>query len=333
MTAVVATSTPGSGTAGPAPRWGTARTVLRLHRAALAVWAVAVVGLSGGLVWLTEVTARDARRAQEACDRVGQDFCDMTMGWVGYSGPVSLIGMVISYAFLAVAAFAGGALIGRELESGTAHLAWAQGITPTRWLTAKLAVPALLVTAGGTALVLVYRWSWGSNRTLLFNDWMSDDSYLSRGPAAVAYALCALALGALTALLLRRTLPALAVSVAASGLLSTVLAMNRHSFWPAVTATTSPTGDRDYPLSAWEVESGALIRGHRAPNFDDTQCYGDAPELMRHCLDDLGLTGFYTTYHPASHYWPLQLTETGIVLALAALATAAAFRVLRRRTA
>jgi hypothetical protein len=36
--------------------------------------------------------------------------------------------------------------------------------------------------------------------------------------------------------------------------------------------------------------------------------------------------------HPASHFWPLQLVETGIVLAVAALATAAAFALLRRRT-
>ncbi|MEQ4610956.1 hypothetical protein ABMX48_33425 [Streptomyces cavourensis] len=38
----------------------------------------------------------------------------------------------------------------------------------------------------------------------------------------------------------------------------------------------------------------------------------------------------YVHYHPASHYWPLQLVETGILLALAALALFAAFRVLRR---
>jgi len=44
----------------------------------------------------------------------------------------------------------------------------------------------------------------------------------------------------------------------------------------------------------------------------------------------------YIHYHPASHYWPLQLVETGILLALAALAVFAvfavfaAFRVLRR---
>ncbi|MBC2865717.1 hypothetical protein [Streptomyces mexicanus] len=42
--------------------------------------------------------------------------------------------------------------------------------------------------------------------------------------------------------------------------------------------------------------------------------------------------GYYAVYHPQSHFWPLQLTETGIVLAVTVLATAAAFTVLRRRT-
>ncbi|NUS28437.1 MAG: ABC transporter permease, partial [Streptomyces sp.] len=42
---------------------------------------------------------------------------------------------------------------------------------------------------------------------------------------------------------------------------------------------------------------------------------------------------YYAEYHPASHFWPLQLIETGILLAVAAAATIAAFLMLRRRTA
>lgn len=36
-------------------------------------------------------------------------------------------------------------------------------------------------------------------------------------------------------------------------------------------------------------------------------------------------------FHPESHFWPLQLVETGILLTLAAIATLAAFVFLRRR--
>jgi hypothetical protein len=36
--------------------------------------------------------------------------------------------------------------------------------------------------------------------------------------------------------------------------------------------------------------------------------------------------------HPQSHYWPMHLVETGIVLGVAVVATGAAFFALRRRT-
>lgn len=48
------------------------------------------------------------------------------------------------------------------------------------------------------------------------------------------------------------------------------------------------------------------------------------------CMRDRGGVTPFAEVHPASHYWPLQLVETGILLALAALAVFAAFRVLRR---
>lgn len=49
------------------------------------------------------------------------------------------------------------------------------------------------------------------------------------------------------------------------------------------------------------------------------------------CVRELGVTGHYVDHHPASHFWPLQLVETGIVLALAAGCAFAAFQVVRRR--
>ncbi|MFD9435572.1 hypothetical protein [Streptomyces sp. NPDC060002] len=335
MTAVAIGEAP----AGPARRsggdgrtaWGTVRTVLRLHRTALLVWASAILALSGWLVWLTEFAAKEQLAAWKACERAGQDLCDTTIGGAGYSESLGWVGLLISYCFLGVAAFAGGPLIGRELENGTARLAWAQGITPARWLTAKLAVPALALTAGVTVLVLVYRWAWGANQVLTYGGWMGDDAYLSRGPAGLAYVLCALAFGVLTALLLRRALPALAVSVTTTGLLAFVVAQYRDSFWPAVTRT-STTDEVDLPENTWDLENGVLIHGRRTPDISYWTCDGTAAEARR-CLDDLGITGSYTTYHPESHYWPLQLVETGVVLAVAALATAAAFLLLRRRTA
>ncbi|MFF0834676.1 MULTISPECIES: hypothetical protein [unclassified Streptomyces] len=278
---------------------GLPRTVLRLHRTALLVWAAAVAALTGWLVWLNEVTAGSVTESLARCRHT--DLCHDAFAGLGYSEPTGWIGTLVCYSFLAVAAFAGGALIGRELESGTARLAWTQGVTPTRWLTAKLALPALAVTAGGTVLVLMYRWGWGAHRSLMGDHWSTADVFVARGPLTVAYGLCALATGTLAALLLRRTLAALAVSVAAMWLVNTVLAHYRADLWPALTRT-SPKPFA-LPASAWQVNRGRNAGGD------------------------------FAVYHPASHFWPLHLVETGVVLALTTLAATAAFLVLRRRAA
>ncbi|KUN80219.1 ABC transporter permease [Streptomyces griseoruber] len=309
--------------------WGTVRTVLRLHRTALVFWTLAVACLSGCLVRLATVTADDERATLEACDRAGQDFCDTTVS--DFASGMGLIGLFLVYSFLAVAAFAGGSLIGREMENGTAHLAWTQGISPVRWLTAKLAVPALVLTASTTALVLVYRWAWDGNRDLLSFEWVGE-AFPSRGPAAVAYVLCALAVGALAGVLLRRPLPALGAATATTWALSFVLTLYRDHLWPTVTSTSPTSGDPYLPGTAWQVASGALVHGRPVPDLDYSRCEGGDAEIRR-CLDDLGVTGYYATYHPESHYWPIQLVETGILLTVTALATAAVYWLVRRRTA
>ncbi|MFJ4485377.1 hypothetical protein ACIP3D_23805 [Streptomyces longwoodensis] len=310
-----------------APRaWGTARTVLRLHRTALLLWVAVVAGLSSWLVWLTLVTA-PAERA--AIDCAGEDFCDSTVPGLGFGTPVGWIGMLVAYAFLAVAAFAGGALIGREVESGTAHLAWTQSVTPARWLAAKLAVPALVIAGGATVLVLVFRWSWHSDPHLMFEEWSGAAPFLARGPATVAYALCALAVGALAALLLRRALPALGVSLAVMGLLNLALTRLRPSLWPQVHRTSATVVVT--PEHAWVLHEGALVHGRPRTGVPYWNC-GGAPAAAQRCLDDLGVTGYYASYHPQSHFWPLHLVETAVVLAVAALATTAAFAVVRHRT-
>ena len=278
---------------------GLPRTVLRLHRTALLVWTAAVAALTGWLLWLNEVTAGSVLASLARCRHA--DMCRDVFAGLGYSEPTAWIGTLVCYSFLAVAAFAGGALIGRELESGTARLAWTQGVTPIRWLTAKLALPALAVTAGGTVLVLMYRWGWGAHRSLMGDHWSTGDVFVARGPLTVAYGLCALAVGTLAALLLRRTLAALGSAVAAMWLVNLLLTQYRADLWPALTRTSRKPFT--LPAGAWQVREGRNAGGD------------------------------FAVYHPASHFWPLHLVETGVVLALTTLVTTAAFLVLRRRAA
>ncbi|MFM9614992.1 hypothetical protein [Streptomyces niveiscabiei] len=276
-------------------RGGLPRTVLRLHRTALLIWAAFVVVTLGWLVWSGEVDARSILDYQRNCD----DFCTFPYRAHMYSVRLDRAGLLIGYVSLAVAAFAGGALVGRELESGTAHLAWTQGVSPTRWLAAKLVVPALAVGAGSAALTAVYRWNRGATDELLYNrGWSEAGAFVASGPAATAYALCALAVGVLAALLTGRTLPALATAFGATALVQWAVFTVRPHLWPSVTRPTAAV-DPDPLNSSWVLATHATT----------------------------------TTYHPKSHFWPLHLMETGLVLALAATATAAAFWVLRHRTA
>jgi hypothetical protein len=307
--------------------WGLPRTVLRLHRTALIVWVAFVTVLVAGLVWTVRVTADGALRELDYCNR--HTRCNV-LTTMAYADRIGYVGWFACYGFLAVAAFAGGALIGRELEHGTARLAWTQGVSPARWLAAKLAVPAVAVTLGGTALVLAFRWGWSAHRSLMGDDWTFGDVFVARGPALVAYALCALAVGTLTALVLRRGLPALGVSFLVMWLLNLVLEFNRTSLWPVVTRVSA--APLELPDSVWQVESGAIVNGRRVEGSDHMMCDG-SPDEVRRCLDDMGVTGYYAVYHPESDFWPLHLVETGIVLAVAALAAFLAFRLLRRRTA
>lgn len=332
MTAV--TPTPGEAPAlrrALRPR-GLVWTLLSLHRAALLFWVLLVAVAGGTLLWAygpgtdgawSEYrTMRCAFSAEEdlSCDYTGEAF--LALDAATYLGA-----MIITVVPFLVAVWAGAALIARELETGTAEVAWTQSVSPARWLTAKLAVPAALIASGTALLVLLHRMVWPSNRELLrWLDWQwyDDLPFRSNGPVAVAYALLGLAIGVLVGLLVRRSLPALGISLVCLLAVHFLLGALRPYLWPSVTLTTT----EDYPVfSGMPVEEGAItpIGTTHVPN----PCGGEDPG----CLTQHHIVGFYVDYHPPSHFWPLQLTETGIVLALTALAVLASFRLLHHRTA
>ena len=301
-------------TAAPADRTprgprGLVWAVLRVHRTALVCWALALLGATVVLIWMHAI-GDEARKGNVPCMTPapeGYPDCasiesitvdDVYISWI------ALIATALTYAIWPVAAWAGGALIGRELESGTARLAWSQSVTPTRWLAAKLAVPAVLLATGTGAIVLLNNWTRGDGDPDLVGDWYNADAFIGTGPAAVGYALAGLALGTLAGLLLRRALAGAGVGFLAALVLCGVLERYREDLWPAVTRTA--TGRLEMPRST-------LVTGWDERTID-------------------GVRHIRVTYHPESHYWPIQYVETGILLAVAAAATLAAFWLLRRRT-
>jgi hypothetical protein len=108
--------------------------------------------------------------------------------------------------------FWGAPLVAAELESGSFRLAWTQDASRTRWLAVRLAVSGLACTAvAGLVSWAVTWWAGPADRAGL-NQFGSFDS---RGIVAVGYAAFAFALGALLGSLTRRTVPAMAATLAA----------------------------------------------------------------------------------------------------------------------
>ncbi|MFE2812765.1 ABC transporter permease [Streptomyces nigra] len=329
MTTVTLKSSAPAVTARRGPR-GLLWAMLRLHRSALWFWVMLVAVAAGVLLWAYGPGADAAwaeYRSRGCLDGRPNLGCDMGGRAADrYRSAEALAGGLIQIVPFLTAAWAGAALIGRELENGTARLAWTQSVSPARWLAAKLAVPAALLAAGMLVLTLLHRLLFTADPALRVTigmaDWHQSPAYEANGTLATAYALLGLAVGALAGMLQRRALPALGTAVLGLGALMIALGDLRPYLWPVKTLT-----GKQYPeWSGMVVDDGALTS--TGARVSDPICVDDA-----RCLAEHDIVGYYRDFHPASHFWPLQLAETAVVLTLAALAVLLSFRLLNRRVA
>jgi ABC-type transport system involved in multi-copper enzyme maturation permease subunit len=109
-----------------------------------------------------------------------------------------------------IGVFWGAPLIAREIEAGTFPLVWTQSITRTRWLVVKLAVLGLagMLVAGLLSLIVTW-WARPLDRAgaavyATFGD---------RDLVPVGYAALGFAFGVTAGMLIRRTVPAMAVTL------------------------------------------------------------------------------------------------------------------------
>ncbi|MFE2263300.1 ABC transporter permease [Streptomyces griseosporeus] len=306
--------------------------LLRLHRPALYVWTALVLLTAAALLWLHGPLTDAAAAAwdqYDACEWSAHCSYDQP-AILRYKDVANYTTLAVTAVPFLVAAWAGAALFGREMESGTARLAWSQGVTPARWLTTRLALPAALITAGTSLLVLLHRTAWtaGEGRIDTAKPWYDTLTLHANGPTTVALALTGLAGGALAGLTLRRTLPALCVSLLVVACARGLADLAMPHLWPAVTRVTdlrqAPAGP------GLPVDHGLVTATGR--HIADPGCGTTLAPECRALYERLDATSFYTKYHPASHYWPLQLTTTLALLTLTALLTAIGYVTLRRTT-
>ncbi|MET7682724.1 ABC transporter permease [Streptomyces sp. NPDC005423] len=302
------------------------RWLLRLHRPALLAWTALVLVLGALLLWvggpLTDASA-DAWRQYRACTTPTCAYDQTAIlrykDWYDYT----------TYAVLAlpllVAAWAGATLTSRELEHGTAHLAWTQSVSPVRWLTAKLALPAVPVAAGTALLVALHHWAWSTSQGRIdtAKRWYDTGTFAANGTIIVALSLAGLVTGVLVGLLRRQSLPALIGSAGITAALWSAADLLLPHLWPTVTRLSGIDG----PKGAGITVSQGLVTTY-GTRVTAPSCATDCPARYA----DLHAVGWYNDYHPASHYWPLQLLTSALVLVAAAGAAVAALRVLKHRT-
>ena len=158
-----------------------------------------------------------------------------------------------------VGMFWGAPLIARELETGTYRLAWTQSMTRGRWLTVKLVMLGLASMAVAGLLSLAVTW-WFSRIDQLNLNRFTPGVFEDRGIVPIGYAAVAFALGVTAGVLIRRTVPAMAVTLLAylGARLAVAFWVRPHLMTPLrVTAPLSLGGP------------GQAITGQGTPNPSD----------------------------------------------------------------
>ena len=130
-----------------------------------------------------------------------------------YNGPYQIAGLLVMAAPALIGIFWGAPLIAGELERGTHYLAWNQSVTRTRWLAAKFGGVALASVLTAGALSLLVTW-WASPLDAISDSRFGTQAFNGRDIAPLGYAVFAFALGVTLGLLIRRTVPAMAVTLA-----------------------------------------------------------------------------------------------------------------------
>jgi hypothetical protein len=280
---------------------------------------------------------------------------------------------VLGPALLAIPAllgmFWGAPLVARELENGTYRLAWTQSITRRHWLVVRvmlIGTTALVVAGLATWLVT---W-WFAPLDAVHMKLLHPAVFAARGIVTIGYSEFTFALGIATGALLRRTLPAMAVTLAGfvaalGGVTFWVLphlpyvsrAIERDRLGHGIAFNPTDTGITTAPLrhlvpNEWILSTTVVDRvGHpiglaRVHRLLQRACPADGPltsngRVKAHEMNGLGShcdhwisahLRLLVTYQGPSHYWPLQAIDTTIFLTAAVLILAATVWRTGRRT-
>ena len=283
--------------------------------------------------------------------------------------------VLVAIAPAIIGAFWGAPMVARELESGTHRLVWNQSITRTRWLATKLAVTTLAAAVAVGALTFAVSW-WAdpidgarSSTHGGLPGRMTPVTFAMRGIVPVGYAVFAVVLGVTLGILIRKSLPAMALTLAVFTFVQIAMPLwvRPHLAAPVEKAITfsesrldgihgDPTGRGAVRISLTAGTPGAWVLSNETVDatgkatalpawFSDCLPPPPSPanqgvarvevgaDSLESCFARLNDEGYRqrVVFHPASSFWRLQWTETALFLTVSGLLAGLCFWWIRRR--
>ena len=354
MTAPTVPARPEQDDAGlrPVPWRRMAGVTWRQHRIALAGAAV-LLGALAVWLWTIGTSLHNAYAAAVACHPASSAACqDLVVTFnvsaenhfMGSKGPG---GVLLQLVPALIGAFVGAPVLARELETGTFRFAWTQGFGRWRWALAKLVGLAVVLAAATAAFGALVSWYYqpefatGNQVPGLYQDSPLVTLFSLREVTFPAWTLAAFAVGALAGMLIRRVVPAIVATLAVyAGLaFATAGLLREHYLTPLVTSNNFlPGASTAWIISQWSTKDGRFAFAGNPPGSLVNQfCSSVPPDKIgplgfAPCLAQHGYTQ-WTSYQPATRFWPFQWIEGGWLLALSALLIAATVWLVQHRAA
>ena len=243
-----------------------------------------------------------------------------------------------------VGMFIGAPLVAREMETGTFRLAWTQSVTRLRWLMTKVGLLAAALALVFAAFIPLVFWWKGPFNIGGESMMIGGQDYPIMGILPFAYTIFALALGLAAGALLRRTIPAMVVTL--GGYIGAAIAIwnwGRQNWLPPLSVTWNPyvsNGPTNWKNSDWILFQGYVNQAGQRLNSGDvwSTCAPDgfvdnrAGSAYTACVHAHGWLST-TVWQPADRFWAFQGIESGVLVALALALLALTVWLVRRRIA
>jgi ABC-type transport system involved in multi-copper enzyme maturation permease subunit len=338
----------------PLPWRRMAGVTWRQHRIALAGVTV-LLGALALWLWLAGASLHRAYAAAIACHPASSPACQDLINtfsvsaenhFMGSKGPG---GILLQLVPALIGAFVGAPVLARELETGTFRYAWTQGLGRWRWALAKLVLLAVVLAAATGAFGALVSWycqpysGTGHQALGLYETSPLVTLFSLREVTFPAWTLAAFTIGALAGMLIRRVVPAIAATLAVYAGLTFATAgfLREHYLTPLVNNSLNlPGTSTAWIVSQWSTKNGRFAFAGNPPlNLLNQYCSsnpaaknGPPGEAFAQCLDHYGYVQ-WTSYQPASRFWPFQWIEGGWLLVMSALLIAATVWLVQRRAA